>query len=58
MILRSESMKIMFLICIAIVAFAVINYDKMSYKKWYEKCVEKGTGYNFHGNYHNHNSKE
>lgn len=51
-------MKIMFLICIAIIAFAVINYDKMSYKKWYERCVEKGTGYDFHGNYHNHNSKE
>ena len=49
-ILRSEFyMKIMFLVCIAIIVFAVINYDKMSYKKWYERCVEKRTGYYWGG---------
>ena len=42
-------MKIMFLVCIAIIVFAVINYDKMSYKKWYKRCVEKGTGYYWGG---------
>ncbi len=31
-------MKILFIIAIAIIIFGVINYDKISYKKWYERC--------------------
>lgn len=50
-----EKMKIMLLICIAIIVFAVINHDKMSYRKWYERCVKSGTGYDIDGNYYDHN---
>ena len=31
-------MKILLIIAIAIIIFGVVNYDKMSYKKWYERC--------------------
>lgn len=32
-------MKIMLLVvAIVIIIFGVINYNKMSYKKWYERC--------------------
>ena len=31
-------MKLLFIIAIAIIIFGVINYDKISYKKWYERC--------------------
>lgn len=48
-------MKIMLIVCIAIIVFAVINHDKMSYRKWYERCVASGTGYDIDGNYYDHN---
>ena len=31
-------MKTMFIICIAILIFAIFTYDKWSYKNWYERC--------------------
>lgn len=31
-------MKILFIIAIIIIIFGVINYDQISYKKWYERC--------------------
>ena len=31
-------MKVLLIIAIAIIIFGVINYDKISYKKWYERC--------------------
>ena len=48
-------MKIIFTICIAILIFATFTYDKWSYKAWYKRCVKKGTGYDWNGNYYNHN---
>ena len=42
-------MKIMFIVSIAIIIFAVINYDKISYKAWYYRNKEKGTGYYWGG---------
>lgn len=32
-------MEILFVIAIIIVIFGVVNYDKVSYKKWYERCL-------------------
>ena len=31
-------MKVLLIIAIAIIIFGAINYDKISYKKWYERC--------------------
>lgn len=31
-------MKILLIIAIAIIIFGIINYDEISYKKWYERC--------------------
>ena len=31
-------MKVLLIMAIAIIIFGVINYDKISYKKWYERC--------------------
>lgn len=47
----------LFLICVGFIIFAIFNYDKWSYRKWYERCVEKGYGYDWRGNFHNHNKK-
>ena len=47
-------MKLIFIICMMIVVFAVFTYDKWSYKKWYERCVKKSTGYDIDGNYYDH----
>lgn len=44
-------------ICIPIIIFAIATYDKWSYKAWYERNVKKGTGYDWDGNYYNHNQK-
>lgn len=46
-------MKIMILICIAILIFAIFTYDKWSYKVWYKEGFEKG-GYDCDGNYYDH----
>ena len=46
-------MKIMFLICISILIFAIFTYDKWSYKVWYKEGFEKG-GYDCDGNYYDH----
>ena len=46
-------MKTMFIICIAILIFAVFTYDKWSYKVWYEEGFENG-GYDWDGNYYDH----
>ena len=48
-------MKIIFIICMAIILFSVFTYDKWSYKAWYERCVRKGNGYDIDGNYYDHN---
>ena len=42
-------MKIMFIISIAIIIFAVINYDKMSYKAWYYRNKDRDDGYYWGG---------
>lgn len=31
-------MTVLLIIAVAIITFAVFNYDKFSYKKWYERC--------------------
>ena len=46
-------MKIMFLICISILIFAIFTYDKWSYKVWYKEGFEK-SGYDCDGNYYDH----
>ena len=46
-------MKTMFIICVAILIFAVFTYDKWSYKVWCEEGFEKG-GYDWDGNYYDH----
>ena len=48
-------MKIMFMVCVAILIFAIFTYDKWSYKAWYKRCVKRGTGYDWNGNYYDHN---
>jgi hypothetical protein len=48
-------MKTIFIICIIILIFSVFTYDKWSYKAWYKRCVQKGTGYDIDGNHYNHN---
>lgn len=49
-------MKLIFIICIAILMLAAFTYNKWSYKAWYERCVKKGTGYDWDGNYYDHNN--
>ena len=46
-------MKTMWIICIAILIFAIFTYDKWSYKVWYKEGFEKG-GYDWDGNYYDH----
>ena len=46
-------MKIIFIICIVILIFAIFTYDKWSYKVWCEEGFEKG-GYDWDGNYYDH----
>ena len=48
-------MKIMLIVCIAILIIAIFTYDKWSYRAWYERCIKKGTGYDIDGNYYDHN---
>lgn len=48
-------MLIIFIICFAIIIFAVCTYDKWSYRAWYKRCKKKGTGYDWDGNYYDHN---
>jgi hypothetical protein len=31
-------MSVLLIIAVAVIIFGVANYDKMSYKKWYERC--------------------
>lgn len=42
-------MKIMLVISIAIIIFAAINYDKMSYKAWYYRNKDRNDGYYWGG---------
>ena len=42
-------MKIMLIISIAIIIFAAINYDKMSYKAWYYRNKDQNDGYYWGG---------
>lgn len=48
-------MKIVFIVCIAILLFAGCTYDKWSYKAWYKRCVKKETGFDMKGNYYDYN---
>lgn len=45
----------MIMVCVVILIFAVFTYDKWSYKAWYNRCLNKGTGYDIDGNYYDHN---
>ena len=48
-------MKLMFIISVAIIIFGVVTYDKWSYKVWYKRCVKRGSGYDWNGNYYDFN---
>lgn len=32
-------MKILLIIAVIMIIFAIVNYDKISYKKWYERSL-------------------
>ena len=48
-------MKIILMISITILILAIFTYDKWSYKAWYNRCIKRGTGYDWYGNYYDHN---
>lgn len=48
-------MDIMFIVFVIILIFTIFTYDIWSYKAWCERCIKKGTGYDFDGNYYDHN---